>query len=647
MFRLTVALLVVALGVEPAAAEERHALVVAVQGDDVLVDAGKPNGLHRGVPVSVFHIVLAKHPVTGKLVRGAFPIGRASVLEAGTGLSLLEVTDEALQARLVVGDEIRFEPGQPPAPVVRRPAAPVPVPVPAPAAGGPSRASAEQLENESRRLLIAGQYAEALAQAAAAVELQPDRPQALQIAGVAACYVGRADLAAQYAGRLGGERQRVVRQVCTRRGTPLANVLASGPLPATGDVRPAAVAVPAGPDPELVEELADTFGQAAGRSAEQATQVWQDYLTRHPDSPFAARVRQEMAQRAADMGAAAPALDVPGRGFHHQPASRIEAGQPLSIVVALGRDENPREVWLHYRSSGAATWQQRSFERSGDGYLRADLPPTEVRAPGVEYFAEARYGDAQVIAVVGSDVSPVEIEVTPTVEVRAAPRAGRSRVSTLVEHVDFNTGGAGPDRYTMVEVDFMYRFMSPVYAMRVGLGTLQGQGGALDSYGGSDHTGACASESACRERSFTYAYTELEFRAQKNLAVAGRIYAGGLSKPSTNNALETREDGFGLMGWVRIGEERGTNLSLGLANVSDFGTTGELKLQWGKVQKLPITGIVQATNLPAGKELGFRGALEVGYQVTRWFYPTVRVGYNARTIRHAGLAGGVALVFDW
>ena len=47
------------------------------------------------------------------------------------------------------------------------------------------------------------------------------------------------------------------------------------------------------------------------------------------------------------------------------------------------------------------------------------------------------------------------------------------------------------------------------------------------------------------------------------------------------------------------------------------------------------------------EQLGFRGAIEVGYKATSWFYPTLRVGYNARTINHAGFAAGLALVFDW
>ncbi len=640
-----------------AAAEERHALVVAIDGDDVLVDAGKPAGLLRGSPVQVFHLVIAKHPTTGKPVKAAFPIGGATVLEAGTALSLLSIGDPALRARLVVGDEVRFqprtadEPGPAPQPGPE-PAEPTDEPVPSPSPGvggvGPVASSdAETLETQARQALVNGQYAEALARAAAAVEKDPRRPQALQIAGVAACYVGRVDLAARYAARLVAARQTVVRQVCMRRGTPLPTTLAAGEVPSPGSATPGPGPAPAArPDPQLLEELAATFGAAAGQSQEQAYRVWQEYLERHPDSPFAPRVRQELAQRSAEAGGSPGALNTPARGYHHQPATRLEAGHPLAVAIAIGVDEKPREVWLHHRRAGASTWQRRTLERDGDGYLRTTVPGPEVQAPGLEYFVEARTGDDAVSSVVADEAAPIEVEVTEAVALKAPRRRGLSRVSSLVEHVDFNTGG-GADKYTMVEVDFAYRFMGPIYAMRVGLGTLQGEGGALDSYGGADNTDDCPNKEECRERAFTYAYTELEFRAQKNLSVSGRVYAGGLQKPSTGSAEEVRRSAFGFMGSVRIGEERGTNLSLGIANVNDFGTTGELKLQWGKVARLPITGIVQATNLPAGEELGFRGAIEVGYQATSWFYPTLRVGYNARTINHAGLAAGLALVFDW
>ncbi|MCC6997601.1 MAG: hypothetical protein IT370_23490 [Deltaproteobacteria bacterium] len=646
-----------------AVAEERHALVVAIDGDDVLVDAGKPAGLLRGAPVQVFHLVIAKHPTTGKPVKAAFPIGGATVLEAGTALSLLSIGDPALRARLVVGDEVRFqprtadEPGPGPQPGPGPgpgpgPAEPTdePVPSPSPAGTGPvASADAEALETQARQALVNGQYAEALARAAAAVEKDPRRPQALQIAGVAACYVGRVDLAARYAARLVMARQTVVRQVCMRRGTPLPTTLAAGEVPSVGSATPGPGPAPAArPDPQLLEELAATFGAAAGQSQEQAYRVWQQYLERHPDSPFAPRVRQELAQRVAEAGGPTPALNTPARGYHHQPATRIEAGHPLAVAIAIGVDERPREVWLHHRRAGASTWQRRTLERDGDGYLRTTVPAAEVQAPGLEYFVEARTGDDAVSSVVADEAAPIEVEVTETVALTAPRRRGLSRVSALVEHVDFNSfGAAAPDRYTMIEVDFAYRFKGPVYAMRVGLGTLQGQGGALDAYGGADNTEDCPNREECRERTFTYAYSELEFRAQKNLSVSGRVYAGGLQKPRVGSSDEVRRSAFGFMGAVRIGEERGTNLSLGIANVNDFGTTGELKLQWGKVARLPLTGIVQATNLPSGEELGVRLAIEAGYKATSWFYPTLRISYNARTINHAGLGAGLAMVFDW
>src|SRR5262249_51990545 len=149
-----------------------------------------------------------------------------------------------------------------------------------------------------------------------------------------------------------------------------------------------------------------------------------------------------------------------------------------------------------------------------------------------------------------------------------------------VEYVDFDGKlGKGYDQYTQAELDFTYRFMKPVYAVRLGFGTLTGTGGPKDVI---DLGNSCMDESGtyrCQKVTFSYVYTELEFRVRPNIALMIRPQAGLL----TNDTMETGSGdrctgsdtsgcefftGFGARGRIRLGDELGTNLVLGASFTS-------------------------------------------------------------------------------
>jgi len=42
-----------------------------------------------------------------------------------------------------------------------------------------------------------------------------------------------------------------------------------------------------------------------------------------------------------------------------------------------------------------------------------------------------------------------------------------------------------------------------------------------------------------------------------------------------------------------------------------------------------------------------RLATDLGWQARPWVRPTVRLSWQGRTAAHAGIGGGLGLVFDW
>ncbi|MBI4511268.1 MAG: FHA domain-containing protein [Deltaproteobacteria bacterium] len=63
-----------------------------------------------------------------------------------------------------------------------------------------------------------GYYSRALAKAEVALELKPADSQALSIAGMSACKLKHAEKATKFIGRLKGQRQQMVRQICLQSG---------------------------------------------------------------------------------------------------------------------------------------------------------------------------------------------------------------------------------------------------------------------------------------------------------------------------------------------------------------------------------------------------------------------------------------------
>ncbi|MGE0403891.1 MAG: hypothetical protein AB7T06_44700, partial [Kofleriaceae bacterium] len=112
----------------------------------------------------------------------------------------------------------------------------------------------------------------------------------------------------------------------------------------------------------------------------------------------------------------------------------------------------------------------------------------------------------------------------------------------------------------------------------------------------------------------------------------------------TNCRFET---GLGMRARVRFGEEIGTNLVLGASFTDGVGTLLEAAYHWLPTVYVPVQLTVQVTDQPLPEDFGVRLIGDVGFRNWSWFYPSIRLSYQARDIDHGGVSGGLALNFDW
>lgn len=411
---------------------------------------------------------------------------------------------------------------------------------------------------------------------------------------------------------------------------------------------------------------------------------WTEFLTAHPASAYAHAIKAEiaslerqavehddaiakakapLAERAARISAlAAQVVAGDGRdGLAIDAPVRATAGQPVELAFLIRDPERVAAAELFVRGAGAGGFTRLALDRDGDAYLRATIPGELVIAPGIAWYAQTVGTDGAPAAQVGTATAPRTIAVDEVITERA-PDVDRSQVTLAVDYVDFDGGFAdGYDQYVQAELDFAYRFIKPIYMFRIGFGTLSGIGGpkdVIDEAPMHDCVDA-AGVYRCRRVSFNYAYLELEHRFSPAVAVMVRPQAGLVATDSMQGSDPTRctnsndveecrfSAGYGLRGRLRLGDERGTNLVLGVGFTKGVGTVLEARYHWLPAPVLPVVLSVEVTDQPVPEDFGVRLIGDVGWRGLAWFYPSVRLSMQARDIDHTGFSGGAALNFDW
>lgn len=426
-------------------------------------------------------------------------------------------------------------------------------------------------------------------------------------------------------------------------------------------------------------ELAGAAWQdTLGKSPEQRIERWRALLAADPETPYRRAVGIEIgslqnqiaardaalarartanpADRNPTIAALAEALGADPRSLLAVgPIGHVAPGKPLALAFVVRNPAAVERAWLYARATGDPGFHRIELQRDGDAYLRGTIPAELVRGDHVEWYVEV----AAAGPVLGSQVEPRTFVVDDVIA-EGPVEQGRSHITVDVDYVDFDGKlSGGFDQYYQAEMDFTYRFIEPIYAVRLGFGTLSGTGGPRKVIDG-DPTGQCldAGSYACKRVTFSYVYTELEHRFTNTIALMLRPQIGMLTTDTRPGSSMSRcqgmdvadcnfEVGMGMRGRVRIGEETGTNLALGVGFTKGIGTLLEASYHWLPAAVLPVQLAVQVTDQPVAEDFGVRLIGDVGYKRLGWMYPSLRVSYQARSRDHAGISGGVAMNFDW
>lgn len=468
-------------------------------------------------------------------------------------------------------------------------------------------------------------------------------------------------------------------QVAASKGEPQPPPIAATPA-----------AAPAGPPVDHAALARQAWQDTLGQPYEARVARWTALLAADPRTPYRRAVEAEVENLKAQMRAHEEALakarsaapDTRGARIAElvaqlannpmeqraallaSPIERALPGRPIELAFTARSPGSIERAWLYVRPGGAPGFTRVPLVRDGDAYLRGTIDGALVRGERLEWYVEIEAGtDGEIEPALGSQLEPRVIAIERTVDEEPIQQ-GRTHIDGHIDYVDFDGGlGKGYDQYTQAELDFTYRFLKPVYAVRLGWGMLTGTGGPKDVID-ADPMNGCHDETGtyrCERMSFSYVYTEVELRARPNIAIMIRPQAGVLVSETMDTDVDRCRGGdidpgstscrfftgFGLRGRVRLGQELGTNLVLGAAFTSHVGTLLEAAYHWLPNQIVPVQITVQVTDLPVVQDFGVRLIADVGVRKLSWFYPSARVSYQARDIDHAGFSGGLALNFDW
>jgi hypothetical protein len=559
-------------------------IVVAVDGQDIYIDLGAKDGVGAGTELELLHEVTVRDPRNGALLRDHFSLGSITVVKAGEKVAVARA-DEELRKRVLAGDRVRMV---------------------------------------SAKRNFVDPWAEQVAatKGAGAPAIVPTAPSTPATPGKP---IDHAELAKKaWADTLGKPLEaRVQRWIDLLKEDPRTPYITA-----------------------VQREIATLKGQIAQRDAALAAARSERAVDRSP----------RIAQLAAALNDSAAILAM---GM----IAKAEPSKPLAITFLVKDPERVQKAWLYVRPAGEPGFKRLDLVPDGDAYLRATIEGAFVRSPSVDWYVEASAGadDPTPQALLGSQSSPNTIDVERAV-VEAPIESGRSHIDAHIDYVDFDGGFAkGFDQYYQAEIDFTYRFLEPVYAVRLGFGTLGGKGGPKDVID-EDPNEACRDNAGmyrCKAVNFSYVYTEVELRLRKNVAFMIRPQAGLLTSDemagSQNRRCQGAENvegcefftGFGGRLRLRLGDEEGTNLVLGAGFTQRVGTLFEAAYNWKPAPTVPVQISVQVTDQPVPENYGVRLIGDVGWRRLSWFYPSLRLSYQARDIDHAGFSGGAAMNFDW
>lgn len=402
-------------------------------------------------------------------------------------------------------------------------------------------------------------------------------------------------------------------------------------------------------DPD-VRALGTLFESLHGTSPEVRAKAYDDFIKANPKSRFAGVLQEEIiALRAAAGSAATPS----GQGEAAPPATSVrswkrieEALEDAPFVFAMEVNGPIAGAVFQLRAADEPAYTPMAFVPRGDGYWAVTVPRDRVRGPTLSWFVETVGSDGKANGVIGSASEPIvtKVVVTPGT---STPLKHESTAAIWADYADYNRLLRN-DWAFQTEGYFGMRFGDVgVRAVRSGFGVYRGKGGSIADL---DERNAVP-----RGVGLSYGYLEGEFGIDAFWAIVARGIVG-----LGNDGVQGGGQAF-----LRIGNDKKTNLMLGGEILGGIGLRGISQLSLAVFPRVPIIVRSEVTNQPAGEyaprvaleggrfraseagDIGVRAIVQIGYQFTPSLTVFVRGSYQGRTIIHAGPGFGGGASVSW
>lgn len=113
----------------------------------------------------------------------------------------------------------------------------------------------------------------------------------------------------------------------------------------------------------------------------------------------------------------------------HSPAPEQLANTPLPVYVEPASALDAAHVYVFFRGNGMRAFERREMTRVANGF-GTEIPCAAMIAPAMEYYVQAVDGTDRSIASVGSEASPVRVDIVRTRSHPAATLPGRAPPET-------------------------------------------------------------------------------------------------------------------------------------------------------------------------------------------------------------------------
>lgn len=432
--------------------------------------------------------------------------------------------------------------------------------------------------------------------------------------------------------------------VVLRGVTPPAPTKPVTPIPTPPTTTPAPTTPAPEADPEA-NALSLLFDELKGASVEVRIARYESFAKAWSKGRYATVLREEAAAlRRTYVTAAAPSEDGPLKpsSISFDGLTETVTGTPITIAVEIGGAIKGAIVQV--RLAEETTYQPLPMSPAGPGYYRVTLPAARVQAPTVSYFIEAVLADGSTSPIEGTSSVPRTVKVVDAPKV-IAPAKWQSTAAVWSDYADYNRL-RGNDWAWQTEGFFGMRFRDVgLRSVRSGFGVFKGQGGSLKELD--------VERLQPRTIGLSYGYVEGEWGVTHFWGIVGRAIVG------------LSEDGVtgGAQGFVRIGNDKRTNMLLGGEVLGGVGLRGIAQLELNAFPRFPVMFRSEVTNQPAGTTpgyasrtdavssqvgaIGVRAILQAGYRPVSGFTLFVRGSYQGRTINHAGPGVGGGVSVEW